>query len=455
MKLYSTLSRRAESFSAPDGKVRMYVCGLTPYAPSHVGHAMQAVVFDVVRRYLEFKGYQVEHVQNFTDIDDKMIQAANRTGVSTTELAEDNTRLYLDEMDTLNVLRAHSYPRATQEIPRIVEMIGTLVDKGYAYAVNGDVYFRVRADEDYGKLSNRSLDSLISGARVEVDESKEDPADFALWKSQKPGEPAWDSPWGAGRPGWHIECSAMSIGYLGETIDIHGGGQDLVFPHHENELAQSEAFTEKTPFARFWVHNGSVRLGEDKMSKSLGNIISVGEALDRFSPDALRLFFLRSHYRSPLEYSDQNIEAQERAAERLRNALRPGRDGSGSPLDAARFRERFVEAMDDDLNTPRALAAIFDLARDINRDRDADVDVVAAQGALKEMSGLLGLTLEERTDQSSGDIAPFVEMLVETRSELRATGQYELADGIRNRLEDAGVVLEDKPDGTLWRRRRG
>lgn len=455
MKLYSTLSRKAENFSAPDGKVRLYVCGLTPYAPPHVGHAMQAVVFDVVHRYLEFKGYQVEHIQNFTDIDDKMIQAANRAGVSTAELAEENTQLYLEEMDTLNVLRAHSYPRATQEIPKIVEMVRTLVDKGFAYAVNGDVYFRVRAHEDYGKLSNRSLDSLIAGARVEVDESKEDPADFALWKSEKPGEPAWESPWGAGRPGWHIECSAMSIGYLGETIDIHGGGQDLVFPHHENELAQSEAFTEKVPFVRFWVHNGSVRLGEDKMSKSLGNIISVGEALEGFSPDALRLFFLRSHYRSPLEYSDQNIKAQERAAERLRNALRPGRGGSGGSLDATLYRERFVEAMDDDLNTPRALAAIFDLARDVNRDRQAGVDVAGAQDALREMSGLLGLTLDERVDRTAGDIAPFVEMLVDTRSELRAAGQYELADGIRNRLEDAGIVLEDNPDGTLWKRRWG
>ena len=453
MKLYSTLSRKVESFSAPDGKVQLYVCGLTPYAPPHVGHAMQAVVFDVVHRYLEFKGYQIEHIQNFTDIDDKMIQAANKARVSTAELAEKNIQLYLEEMDALNVLRALSYPRATQEIPKIVEMVRTLVDKGFAYAVNGDVYFRVRAHEDYGKLSNRSLDSLIAGARVEVDESKEDPADFALWKSEKPGEPAWESPWGAGRPGWHIECSAMSIGYLGETIDIHGGGQDLVFPHHENELAQSEAFTEKVPFVRFWVHNGSVRLGEDKMSKSLGNIISVGEALEGFSPDALRLFFLRSHYRSPLEYSDQNIKAQERAAERLRNALRPGRGGSGGSLDAAPYRERFVEAMDDDLNTPRALAAIFDLARDVNRDRQAGVDVAGAQDALREMSGLLGLTLEERVDRTAGDIAPFVEMLVDTRSELRAAGQYELADGIRNRLEDAGIVLEDNPDGTLWKRR--
>ena len=450
MKLYSTLSRRTEKFSVPDGKVRMYVCGLTPYAPSHVGHAMQAVVFDVVRRYLEFKGYDVEHIQNFTDIDDKMIDAANRTGVSTEELAAKNTRRYHDEMDTLNVLRAHAYPRATQEIPKIVEMIATLMYKGFAYAVNGDVYFRVRAYEGYGKLSNRSLDSLIAGARVDVDESKEHPADFALWKSRKPGEPSWESPWGEGRPGWHIECSAMSIGYLGETIDIHGGGSDLVFPHHENELAQSEAFSDRAPFARFWVHNGSVRLGADKMSKSLGNIVPVGDALERFSSDALRLFFLSSHYRSPVEYRDENVQAQGRAVERLRNALRPG-GGSRSAPDPAQYRERFVNAMDDDINTPRALAALFDLARDINRDREAGCGVEEAQDVLRELAGVLGLSLNESGHRAAGSIDPFVDILVDVRSELRAARQYEMADRIRDRLEETGIVLEDKPDGTVWR----
>ena len=454
MKLYSTLSGRTEEFSVLDGKVRMYVCGLTPYAPSHVGHAMQAVVFDVIRRYLEFRGYAVEHIQNFTDIDDKMIAAANRMGVSTEALAAENTRLYFDEMAALNVLRAHVYPRATQEIPKILEMIETLIGKGFAYAVNGDVYFRVQAYEGYGKLSNRSLDSLIAGARVDVDESKEHPADFALWKSQKPGEPSWESPWGQGRPGWHIECSAMSIGYLGETIDIHGGGRDLVFPHHENELAQSEAFSDKRPFARFWVHNGSVRFGADKMSKSLGNIVPVGDALERFSPDALRLFFLRSHYRSPVEYRDENVQAQDRAVERLRNALRPG-DGSGPGLDPDRYRDRFVEAMDDDINTPRALAALFDLARDINRDREAGRSVGQAQDTLRELAGVLGLGLTGSGLRAADSVVPFVDILVEVRSELRAARQYEMADRIRRRLEERGIVLEDKPDGTVWRAEGG
>lgn len=254
MKLFNTLSASKEEFSSPDGRVRMYVCGITPYSESHFGHAMFSVVFDVLRRYLEYRGYQVHHVQNFTDVDDKMIRAAAEMGISIDELAETNIRDYMDELEALNVLRAHAYPRATQEIPRIVEMIQGLQDKGYAYQADGDVYFRVRMNEDYGKLSHRSLDSLRAGARIEVGERKEDPADFVLWKGQKPGEPAWDSPWGPGRPGWHIECSAMSIAHLGEQLDIHGGGQDLIFPHHENEIAQSESYTGKKPFARFWVH---------------------------------------------------------------------------------------------------------------------------------------------------------------------------------------------------------
>jgi cysteinyl-tRNA synthetase len=451
MKLYNTLSGQKETFSAKDGTVKMYVCGLTPYSQSHMGHALHAVVFDVLRRYLEFKGYQVKHVQNFTDIDDKMIQVAAREGISVQELAERNIQAYLDEMDALNVLRAHVQPRATEEIDKIVEMIQGLMDKGYAYAVDGDVYFRVRMDEDYGKLSHRSLESMMAGARVEVGENKEDVADFALWKSQKPGEPAWDSPWGPGRPGWHIECSAMSLKYLGDTLDIHGGGQDLIFPHHENEIAQTESFTGKAPFVRFWVHNGLMQLGADKMSKSLGNIISPKEALKKYSPDALRLFFLSSHYRSPLVYGEESIAAQERAAERLRNALKADDASSGGPtIDPQPYKTRFVEAMDDDLNTPRALAALFDLARDINRGREEGHGVRSAQDALRELAGVLGLTLRE-PESKSADVAPFIELLLETRSELRAAKRYDMADKIRARLAQLGVTLEDTPQGTTWK----
>ena len=455
MKLYNTLSRQKEEFSTADGRVKMYVCGVTPYAPSHVGHAMSSIVFDVIRRYLEFCGREVEQVKNFTDIDDKMILAATKSGISTKELADANIERYQAEMDALNVLRAQVYPRATEEISKILKMVQVLVDRGHAYATNGDVYFRVRQDEDYGKLSRRSLDSMIAGARVEVDEHKEDLMDFTLWKRQKPGEPSWDSPWGPGRPGWHIECSAMSMRYLGETLDIHGGGQDLVFPHHENEIAQSEAYSRKTPFVRFWVHNGMLRRDDDEMHKSLGNFVTVADALETFSPDALRLFFLSSHYRSPLTYTEEAVSAQERALERLRNAVRvAGIQDKGSPIEARAYLQQFTAAMDDDLNTPRATAALFDLAREINRGREQGRDVTDGRATLTKLAGVLGLTLDEREDQATPDLAPFVDLLLETRERLRAASQYELADHIRDQLAKLGVVLEDTSTGTVWKQQR-
>ena len=454
LSLFNTLSGEKEPFSSPNNTVRMYVCGITPYAPSHIGHAMFSVVFDVVRRFLEFKGFVVNHVQNFTDIDDKMIAAAAEMGITIEELAESNIQQYLEEMDALNVKRAHEYPRATKEMPKILEMIEGLIEKKYAYSVNGDVYFRVRSDEDYGKLSGRSFDEMMAGARVEVDEAKEDPMDFALWKSQRPGEPAWESPWGPGRPGWHIECSAMSLKYLGENLDIHGGGRDLIFPHHENEIAQTESFTDCEPFVRFWMHNGFLSIGEDKMSKSLGNVISVQEALGRFTPAAIRMFFLSSHYRNPLMYNDQNIASQDRAVERLRNALSlGGAVTSDIEQDPASYRERFVEAMDDDLNTPRALAVLFDLARDINRGRDEGEKIARSQDALRELAGVLGLDLDERVAETQADIAPFVDLLIEMRADLRSAKQYAMADKVRDRLTELGVILEDKSQGTEWKLR--
>ena len=421
MRLYNTLSREIEEFAAVDGVVKMYVCGITPYAPSHVGHALRGVVFDVLRRYLEYRGHEVRHVENFTDIDDKMIKGAEEEGISTAELAERNIENYYQVMDGLNVLRAHAYPRATEEIPRICEIIETLREKECAYAVAGDVYFRVRSDPDYGKLSRRSLEEMRAGARVEVDEKKADDMDFALWKSQKPGEPAWDSPWGLGRPGWHIECSAMAMSHLGTPVDIHGGGQDLVFPHHENEIAQTESYEEDGALARFWVHNGLLRIGDETMSKSLGNFVTVTEALKSYSADALRLFFLSSHYRSPLTYSNEIVVAQERAAERLRNAAQGDDEsaGDGQPIDVERYRARFVEAMDDDLNTPRALAAVFDLAREINRTSEAEGRVLEARRLLRELSGVLGLTLEEPTASDSGDVSEFAGLLDDLRPDLK------------------------------------
>ena len=373
MKLVNTLTRQEKEFVPLGDTVLMYVCGVTPYDENHIGHAMSYIVFDVLRRYLENQGYRVRHVQNFTDIDDRIIARAARLGIDEAELAQRYIDRYFEDMRALNILPAHEYPRATQEIPEMIRIIEGLIEKGYAYVApaqagspHGDVYYRVERKRDYGKLSRRSLEDMVAGARVEPGEGKENPMDFALWKSAKPGEPAWDSPWGPGRPGWHIECSAMSLKYLGEQIDIHGGGEDLIFPHHENEIAQTEAFTGKEPFVRYWLHNAWVRMGEEKMSKSLGNFVPVREAVQRWGADAIRLFVLTSHYRSPLTYSEEALDAAKRGAERLRTSLSSAPQAGAAPagLDASPFRERFIEAMDHDLNTPQAVAALFDLARE-------------------------------------------------------------------------------------------
>ena len=456
MKLHNTLTGETQHFVPADGKcVKMYVCGVTPYSATHVGHALSYVVFDVLRRYLEYLGYEVRHVQNFTDVDDKIIQKAQEQKIPVEDLAEQYIEDFFHSMDALNVQRAHIYPRATQEIAPIIGTIRDLVDKGYAYAADGDVFFRVTLSKGYGKLSHRTLDGMIAGARVEVDPRKEHPMDFALWKGSQPGEPAWDSPWGPGRPGWHIECTSMSTTYLGEGLDIHGGGQDLIFPHHENEIAQSEAATGREPFSRYWVHNGLLRLGENKMSKSLGNLVSVEEALDRYAPDSLRLYFLSSHYRSPLQFSDEGCAAMERSALRLSQALSRDGAGTGEPLNPEAYQQRFLEAMDDDLNTPRALAALFDLAREINRAQDAGRSTGQAQDCLRHLGGILGLTFEGRGPGREDQLAanPFIELLLETRTQLRQAKQYELADRIRQGLDAQGVSVEDSPEGPHWRYR--
>ena len=451
MRLYNTLTGEEQEFSPAGDKVKMYVCGVTPYAPCHLGHAMSYVFFDVLRRYLEYIGHEVEHVQNFTDIDDKIIQRAQESNTDTNDLAETHIQEFMESMDSLNIKRAHHYPRATQEIPQILDVIDQLVERGYAYASDGDVYFRVSKYDSYGDLSHRSIDGMIAGARVEIGASKENPMDFALWKAAKPGEPSWDSKWGPGRPGWHIECTAMSMSYLGSTLDIHGGGQDLVFPHHENEKAQSEAFTGQVPFVRHWVHNGLLNMGDDKMSKSLGNNVSLNQALNRHGADALRIFFLSSHYRSPLTFSEEGVSGTGRAAERLANALREDtRDGTGN-LDPAPFKERFLGAMDSDLNTPQALASMFDLAREINRSKEAGAGVLEAQGVLRELGGVLGLTFDTRQDNQAVGSEPFIQLLVETRTQLRESKQYSLADKIRSDLLELGVELEDTARGTDWR----
>ncbi len=451
LRLRNTISGQVEEFQPLGDVVSMYVCGVTPYDVSHVGHAMSYVIFDMLRRYLEYRGYQVKHVQNFTDIDDRIIARAERRGITIDQLTGDLIDRFHDDMRALNVLPAHVYPRATAEIPKMIEMIQALVDKGYAYASEGDVYYRVQSKEDYGKLSHRTLDSMIAGARVEIDELKEHPMDFALWKAAKPGEPSWESPWGPGRPGWHIECSAMSLRYLGEQIDIHGGGEDLIFPHHENEIAQTEAVTGKPPFVRYWVHNAFVKAGEEKMSKSLGNFVPIAEALERWSADAIRLWILTSHYRTPLTYTDEALLSAKRASERLRLAARASVAGDGAQVDAQPFRQQFTEAMDDDLNSPRALAALFDLTHEINRGRDEGRAVGDAQAALLELADVLGLALAEPEADIGG--APFIELLMTIRNELRQAKQFPLADRVRDGLAGLGIALEDTPQGTEWRRR--
>jgi len=476
MRIYNTLSGRKEDFVAGD-PVKMYVCGVTPYSECHIGHAMSYILFDVIRRYLECCGYRVKYVQNFTDVDDKIIARAGQSGLSAQGLAQGFIEQYYHDMDALNVKRADIYPRATEEIPKIIEVIAGLVEKGYAYQAGGDVYFRVSSFPQYGKLSHRSLSEVMAGAICEEKVEKEHPMDFALWKAAKPGEPQWESPWGPGRPGWHIECSAMSLKYLGETLDIHGGGQDLIFPHHENEIAQSEAFTGVGPFARYWLHNGLMQLGEEKMSKSLGNLITVKQALECYSADAIRLFVLSSHYRSPLTYSEDGLEAAERGVERLRLAAHRASGDSPPAPQAAIFRQRFTEAMDDDFNTAQAIAALFDLASEINRTADQGHSTMEAQSVIMELAGVLGFSLEPRRfriDVGGGivemavrlginvekdvkdinDQERIIQQIVDKRQEKRLNREWADADEIRDKLAKLGVIQEDTPQGTVWRYKR-
>ncbi len=459
LKIYNSFSKQKEVFkSIEPGKVRMYVCGMTVYDLCHLGHARVMVVFDMVTRYLRHQGYEVTYVRNITDIDDKIIKRANENGETIQQLTQRFITAMHEDATALGVLPPDEEPRATTSMDDILSMIKTLEQNGYAYrADNGDVYYDVSRFESYGQLSGKKIDDLRAGERVAVDEHKDDPLDFVLWKAAKPGEPAWDSPWGSGRPGWHIECSAMSTCCLGNHFDIHGGGQDLQFPHHENEIAQSEASTGEK-FVNVWMHNGFVRIDDEKMSKSLGNFFTVREILQRYRAEDVRYFILASHYRSPLNYSDQMLDSAGAALTRLYTALRnieitrPGEAGES-------YIKRFNEVMDEDFNTPEAVAILFDLANQINKLKQTDAATASALAAtLKYLGGVLGLLQDnpehylQSTGQAEGLANEQIETLIAQRLQAKKDKNWAEADRIRDELKDKGVVLEDKGAETSWRR---
>ena len=460
LRLYNTMSRTKEEFVPIEpGKVRMYVCGPTVYDKAHIGHAMSAIVFDIVRRYLLYSGYDVKYVMNMTDVDDKIIMRSNETGEDPFKLGQRLIADYKQNLADLNVLPATIYPQATEEIDGIIDMIKGLLKKRAAYKVNGDVYFRVNKDKDYGKLAHRKLEDMQAGARIQVDHRKKHPMDFALWKSAKEGEPYWDAPWGKGRPGWHIECSVMNCHHLGEEIDIHGGGNDLIFPHHENEIAQTETLTGKT-FARYWMHNGMMQLDGAAMSKSTGNMIRIEEFLAEHSADVMRMIILNASYRGPLSYTYEVVEMATNAVDRMRSALKPALPGTKGLNEEEKIalkeqveatKAGFVFAMDDDINTAGALGNLFDLVKAINTARDngaTDDELDAAQVMFKELTGVLGLTLEGENADSNAD--GFIDLLVELRTEVRGRKLYDLSDLIRDRLKELGVVVEDARGGSTW-----
>ncbi|MEN6414661.1 MAG: cysteine--tRNA ligase [Veillonellales bacterium] len=478
IKVYNTLTKQKEEFVPGEpGKVKIYVCGVTPYNHPHIGNARPFVTWDVIKRYLEKQGYKVQHVQNFTDVDDKIIKTAAGEGVTWDVIANRYIAAYFEVMDQLHVRRADVYPRVSEHMPEIVAMVKTLVDKGFAYVVDGDVYYGVERFADYGKLSGRSLEDMKAGARVGIDERKEHPMDFALWKSAKPGEPAWESPWGLGRPGWHIECSAMSLKYLGNSFDFHGGGSDLIFPHHENELAQSEAYTGAAPFVRYWLHNGFITVNEEKMSKSLGNFFLVKDILAHYPAEVLRYFILATHYRSPLDFSDERLTEAGRSLERLRTAVEHLQDlaatpaGTDSELSAAmeqgavKAQQDFFAAMDDDFNTALAISMMFGLTKEINIYHSAvaagkvscdHAAVEAVRAIYFAMADILGLLVQERAGKSDAAdelVEPLLDIIINIRQEARQKKDWATADGIRDSLNAIGIVLEDSPQGIRWKKR--
>lgn len=459
LQVFNSLSKQKEEFRPIEpGRVGMYVCGMTVYDYCHIGHARVLVVFDMIARYLRHSGYQVDYVRNITDIDDKIIQRARDKGEPIEALTDRFIQAMHEDAAALGVLPPDSEPRATGSMDQILDMIQTLVDKGYAYpAANGDVYYDVSRFEGYGRLSGKRLEDLRAGERVAVGEAKDDPLDFVLWKAAKPDEPSWESPWGPGRPGWHIECSAMSTHCLGQHFDIHGGGLDLQFPHHENEIAQSEAAT-GCHFVNYWLHNGFVQINQEKMSKSLGNFFTLREVLKAYAPEVIRYFILASHYRSPLNYSDQNLDSARAALERFYTALRDVQPAQVS--DGGAYEARFRQAMDDDFNTAEALAVLFELANHLNKAKAQGDQALVAQlaGQLKYLGGVLGLLQDDAERFLKGDSASgesddqAIETLIEQRARAKKEKNWTEADRIRDELQRRGIILEDGPGGTRWRR---
>ena len=464
MKVYNTLTRKKEELvPITPGEIKIYACGPTVYNYIHIGNARPLCIFDILRRYLEYRGYNVKFVQNFTDIDDKIIRRANEEHADFSEISERYIKEFWTDADGLNVRHATINPKATENIDAIIQIISTLIEKGYAYEAQGDVYFRTEKFKDYGKLSHQPLEDLEAGARIMVGEVKREPMDFAVWKAAKPGEPAWDSPWGKGRPGWHIECSAMNWRYLGDTIDIHCGGQDLIFPHHENEIAQSECFTGK-PFAHYWMHNGYINVDNVKMSKSLGNFFTVRDVAEKYGYEPIRYLLISAQYRSPINYSTDIIEQCIAALNRLytcrdsldfelKNAVDAEHNGDKAIIDGFdKYREQFISAMDDDLNTADAIASIFELVRDINTNvvgkTPSKALVEGAIAMFDELTGVLGLVYNRKTETLDSD----VEALIEARTNARKEKNWAEADRIRDQLKEMGIVLEDTAQGVKWHR---
>ncbi|WP_407667767.1 cysteine--tRNA ligase [Orenia marismortui] len=471
MKIYNSLSREKETFlPIEDGKVKIYSCGPTVYDYFHIGNARAFLLPDIIKRYLEYKGYEVLHVMNFTDIDDKMISRANEEGISIEKLADRFIKAFFDDIENLNIKKADIYPKATDHISDMINMIKELVDGGFAYESDGDVYFRVDKFTEYGKLSNRKLEDLIAGARVEVNDKKENPLDFVLWKESKEGEPSWDSPWGLGRPGWHIECSVMSTRYLGTKFDIHTGGVDLTFPHHENEIAQSEACCSHQ-VVNYWMHNGYINIDGEKMSKSLGNFFTTREILDKYQPEVVRFFLISKHYRSPINFSDKELDDAAKSLMKLQNIYQKlnsladkyivdGELRGDQLLKIIKEKEtKLIEAMDDDFNTALAIGSLHELAKELNRFINSDnfeltqeVKVVLEEGRkLLELFGkdILGILVEQQ-EKDNELVEPLIELLLEFRNKVRSKKEYELADEIRDKLDELGIEVKDSPQGVEW-----